>query len=499
MKKKAILKNGIKAVAFLLIFALLFQLTTELLRTKWVYDNQERYVYSGLYETAADSIDVLVLGSSQVTFGVSPVVLYDRAGISSYSLGGANASVVSNYYWLIEAEMTQDPSVVVLETSCMLEKLSASHERMRLDGMKLSANKLRFIQSFQDCTNESFLSFAVPLIKYHTRWSKLTSVDFDPDIYSSLCYRGFNVTDRCKKGLKYETMVIDNDDPEENVRKLYDYQVEYFEKIVAYCQENGVELLLIKTPKYSWTGSDSNQIQALADTCGLTYLDFNYEELMEAMDFDITTDMKDQDHLNTTGADKLSSYLADYLTEHCDLPDRRNDADYDLQIDRELYETERTDARLTAATDPAEWLALLKKHTACDILLSTYGDTAGLVSDELAALLADLGLETDLNALEEGYGFVARLTNDGTSVEEKTEKGYVSLSGELDDGTTYQVSIRNESSSKQSRQLIAGEDRSVDSQGLNITVYDQEEGLTIETVCIDLETGEMTCVTRADS
>ncbi|MCD7887962.1 MAG: hypothetical protein LUG44_10215 [Clostridiales bacterium] len=498
MNKKSILKTVCKAAAFLLIFALLFYQVEELLRTKWVYDNQERYVQSGLYETETDSIDVLVLGSSQVTFGVSPVVLYDQAGISSYTLGGANASVMSNYYWLIEAEKTQNPSVVVLEVSCMLEKLSASHERMRLDGMKLSANKLRFIQALQDSTDESFLSFAVPLIKYHTRWSMLTSVDFNPDIYSSLCYRGFNVTDKCKKGLKYKTMVIDNDDPEENVRELYDYQVEYFEKIVAYCQENNIELVLFKTPKASWTLSDSSQIQALADTYGLTYLDFNYEELMEAMDYDITTDMKDKDHLNTNGADKLSSYLADYLTEHFDLPDRREDLDYDLQIDRELYETERTDAYLTAATDPAEWLALLKEHSACDIFLSTYGDTAGLVSDELAARLADLGLETDLNAREEGYGFVAWLTNDGTSVEEKTAENYVSISGTLDNGVAYQVVSRNQSNRKQSKQLIGGEDQSINTPGLNITVYDESTETIIETVAIDLETGEMTCVTRSD-
>ncbi|MCD7838841.1 MAG: hypothetical protein LUG65_08015 [Clostridiales bacterium] len=498
MSKRKKIDIVLKCVVFVVIFALLFHLAGELLRTKWVTDNQERYIYSGLYETEEDSVDVLVLGSSQVTFGVSPVILYDQSGISCYTLGGAYASVLSNYYWLLEAEKTQNPSVVVLETSCMLEELSASHERMRLDDMKLSANKLRFIQSLQDYTSESFLSFAVSLIKYHSRWSKLTAVDFAPDADSSVCYRGFNITDKCKKNLKYETMVIDNDDPEEDVRELYDYQLEYFEKIVAYCQENDIELLLFKTPKDSWTGSDSNQIQTLADSYGLTYLDFNYEELLEAINFDITTDMKDRDHLNTSGADKLSSYLADYLTEHYDLPDRREDADYDLQIDRTVYDTERTDASLCTTTDPLEWLALLKEHTTCDIFLSTKGDTAGLVSDEMAALLADLGLETDLNQLPEGYGFVAWLTNDGTSVEEKMEEGYVSISGTLDDGIAYQVSSRNQEDKKQSKQVIGEENQSINTAGLNITLYDEATGTIVETVAIDLETGEMTCSTRSD-
>ncbi|MCC8121548.1 MAG: hypothetical protein LIO42_06160, partial [Oscillospiraceae bacterium] len=296
----------------------------------------------------------------------------------------------------------------------------------------------------------------------------------------------------------YTTLVIDNDDPEADVREMYDYQVAYFEKIVDYCRENDIELLLFKTPKGSWTLSDSNQVQTLADSCGLTYLDFNYEELLEAIGFDITTDMKDKDHLNTSGADKLSDYLADYAAAQYDLPDLREDLDYDLQINEKLYETERTDAYLCATTDPAAWLALLKEHSDCDIFLSTYSDTAGLVSDELAALLADLGLETDLNALEEGYGFVAWLTNDGTSVEEKTEESYVSISGTLDNGVAYQVTSCNQSNRKQSKQLIGGEDQSINTPGLNITVYDESTETIIETVAIDLETGEMTCVTRSD-
>ncbi|MCD8007840.1 MAG: hypothetical protein LUF68_02715, partial [Clostridiales bacterium] len=278
-----------------------------------------------------------------------------------------------------------------------------------------------------------------------------------------------------------------------------DYQVEYFDKIYTYCQENDMELLLVKTPKYSWIGSDAAQVQALADSYGLTYIDFNWEAMLTAIGFDINTDMKDYDHLNVLGAEKLSDWLCDYLGENYDLPDRREDETFDLQINRELYETERTDAYLCSTTDPVEWLTLLKQHTSCDIFLSTCGDVAGLVDDETAALLADLGLETDLNALPEGNGFVAWLTNDGTSVEEKTDSKYVSISGTMDNGVSYQVVSRNQKNNKQSKQFIGGEDQSVNTQGLNITVYDQEQDLVIETVCIDLETGEMTCVTRADS
>ncbi|MCD7821522.1 MAG: hypothetical protein LUG64_04845 [Clostridiales bacterium] len=495
MKRKTLLKGA----AFLLVFLLLLLAANRLMRYKAVTNggNQELLNAENLYALADDSVDVLVLGSSQVAFGVSPVEMYDHSGLSAYSIGMSQASMMGNYYWMLEVCKKQDPSVVMLDVSTLFEVSLENSERVSADVMRVSSNKLALVQAVAALHGESVLSYLFPLVKYHTRWYSLSAEDFG-GYDNDCCYRGFNITDKCIKGLSYNTLIIDNDDTTGNIRAMYEYQLVYFEQILAYCQENDIELLLFKTPKSSWTLSDSNQVQFLADSYGLTYLDFNYEELLEAIGFDITTDMKDKDHLNTSGADKLSDYLADYAAAQYDLPDRREDVDYDLQINGELYETERTDAYLCATTDPVEWLALLKEHTACDIFLSTYGDTAGLVSDELAALLADLGLETDLNELEEGYGFVAWLTNDGASVEEKTEESYVSISGTLDNGVAYQVTSRNQTSRKQSKQLIGGEDQSINTSGLNITVYDESTETIIETVAIDLETGEMTCVTRSD-
>ncbi len=497
MNKKTILKTGIKAVAFLLVFALALHLATELLRSKWTDGNQDRHVMQNFYALDEDSVDVLFLGSSQIIYGVNPVELYDYAGISAYCLGGASASLMSNYYWLIEAEKTQSPTVVMLEVSSMLEKVKEHQERKRVDEMNPSLNKLRFILSLRSLTTESTLSYLIPIVKYHSRWMDLEAKDFGEGLNSDVAYRGFDILDERKQGLDYDGMVIDNDDPEEDVRELYSYQLEYLEKIVEYCQDNDIELVLFKTPKYSWKGSDAAQVQALADTYGVEYLDYNWEERLTSFGFDIVTDMKDDEHLTTSGADKFTDCLADYLTAAYDLPDRREDEDYDLQINRETYAQEHTDAYLVTATDPVEWLTLLKEHSACDIFLATNGDVGGLASDEMAALLADLGLETDLNTLSSGDCLVAWLTNDGTSVEEVTGAGSAKISGTLDSGSAYSIVSKNKNGTTTAELTIGSADTSLNGAGLNIRVYSETRGLTIETVCIDLETGEMTCKTRA--
>ncbi len=499
MSKKVILKNGIKAAAFLVVFALLLHLTTEVLRTKWTEDNQDRYVLQNLYDLDEDSLDVLFLGSSQVIYGINPVELYDYAGISAYSLGGSSASLMSNYYWLIEAEKTQNPSVILLDTSSLLEEAREYQERKRVDEMKLSLNKLRFIHALTglDSISESFVSYLLLIFKYHSRWSTLEAQDFGQGLNPDLAYRGYNIAEQCKKGLDYDKMIIDNDDPEEDVRELYSYQLEYFEKIVDYCRENDIELLLFKTPKYSWKGSDAAQVQTLADQYGLTYLDFNREALLTAFGYNIETDMKDYDHLSALGTDKFSDYLADYLTANYDLPDRRDDPDYDLQINRDTYNVEHTDAYLLTTTDTVEWLTLLKQHSTCDIFIATNGDVGGLVSDELAALLADLGLKTDLNTLASGDCFVALLTNDGTSIEEVTASKQAKISGTLDNDATYKIISKNKNGTVSAELTINDNDSSLNGAGLNIRVYSETRGVALETACIDLETGEMTCKTRS--
>ena len=40
-------------------------------------------------------------------------------------------------------------------------------------------------------------------------------------------------------------------------------------------------------------------------------------------------DFRDPDHMNLGGANKFSYYFADYLAENYNLPDHRNDSDYE--------------------------------------------------------------------------------------------------------------------------------------------------------------------------
>jgi hypothetical protein len=317
---------------------------------------------------------------------------------------------------------------------------------------------------------------------------------------SSLSYRGMNISDKCKTGIDLSQMIIDNDDTDADVRELHDYQLEYFDKLVNYCRENGIELVLFKTPKMSWTGSDFAQVQELADEYGLEYMDFNQQELLDAIGFDCDTDMKDEDHMSLCGAEKLSRYLSDYLVENFSMPDRRGDLDFDLQIDRELYEQERTDAALNVTRDAVEWLTLLKEHTPCRVFIATKGNIGGKVSSDLADALAALGLETDLNSLKDGDVYIAVLNNSEVLVDLK-KHGSASASATMDNEMSYTLAADNgeDGASVSLSVKSGGSNRFRNKDGINIVVYEESSQQVINSVSIDVNNDNaMTVRPRAD-
>ena len=87
MKLKRILGRAVKVLIFFLIAALLFCLSNVFFTPKWRNTWRSTDTVTGFYALEEDSIDTLVLGSSQIISGVSAMQLYQEQGIRAYSLG----------------------------------------------------------------------------------------------------------------------------------------------------------------------------------------------------------------------------------------------------------------------------------------------------------------------------------------------------------------------------------------------------------------------------
>lgn len=326
MKK---LKTVLSVIAVLMAFAAVFCLVTRLLSPKYMTDLVEGSMISQYYGEAGGH-DVVLIGDCEVYANYSPMEMYRSQGITAYIRGSSQQLLWQSYYILKETLNYETPKAVVLNVNAMRysEPVKEEYNRLTIDNMRWSAEKVGIIQASMT-EEENFLSYVFQILRYHSRFDDLTVEDFE--------YL-FKRKDNTWNGY----LVNRNISPAGQLpvkRPLADYRFgdicyEYLDKITDLCEENGVELILVKAPSLYpyWYEEYDAQIAAYAEQNGLSY--YNFTEKVDEIGLDFQVDTYDAGlHLNHTGAVKLSNYFARILAQEHDLADHRNDPEI-----AEIYE-----------------------------------------------------------------------------------------------------------------------------------------------------------------
>ena len=104
---------------------------------------------------------------------------------------------------------------------------------------------------------------------------------------------------------------------------------QYLNKIIALAKENHIPLVLVKSPYSGITAEHQkkyNRVSEIAADADVPFLNFNL--LYRELGLDFETDFADTSHLNYQGNVKYTRYLAEYLKENYEIPDRRGDESY---------------------------------------------------------------------------------------------------------------------------------------------------------------------------
>jgi hypothetical protein len=442
------MKRIAKAAVFLSLCAALLLLTTKIYSKKFTNDNCQSYMVDELYQLEQNSVEVVFCGSSQVVFGVSGMELYERYGISAYSTGSPNQPILCSLGWLREIDKTQDIKVCVLDTSQLMEIGDESSYRQSIDLMHLSTNKWDIVQQHVQETkaeedgeaSDSLLSYLFPLLKYHTRWDSLTKQDFCYSVEDSPLFRGNYPANYTYSFSGYSDLMDTESEDADNLT-VKERQKNALVQMKQYCEENGIALLLIKTPKADWTESRQKNMQELAEELELPYLDYATEEGCQELGLDFYTDFKDPQHLNLRGADKLSDAVGAYLEEHYDLTDFRETAPMDDAV-LEEYETIRRQAYFKTEGDVVEFLTQVQEDylsTGDYDLVLTLNDDAicDAWTDEMQAALAACGIQTDISQLK-GKTYVASVVG-GTAEEKTSTSKELTRRGTLSNGGSWKA------------------------------------------------------------
>lgn len=324
-----------KAVRVSLIVLLLlgvFWFLNILISPKYMESLVEGSMISEYYDTPKNH-EVLFIGDCEVYANFSPMVLYEEEGISSYIRGSSQQLIWQSYGILKETLKYEKPKVVIFNVNAMRYStpVSEAYNRLTIDKMKWSKEKIEMI--FSSMTEEEdFWSYVFPILRYHSRIFELTEEDFTYLFQRRQnTFNGFLINQNVKgvESLPTKRPLTET--------KFADITYEYLDKIRELCEENNIELVLIKAPSLYpyWYTEYDEQIEEYASKYGLDY--YNFLENILEIGLDYSVDTYDGGlHLNLSGATKLSKYFAPILKEKYSLTDYRDNEEVNAYYQKEL-------------------------------------------------------------------------------------------------------------------------------------------------------------------
>lgn len=320
MKKKLYITRVVKITCFLLAITIsLSLLQTYFLRR--LDHNSTRL--NGYYQEKDESLDVVLLGASEIYTSFSAGLAYNKYGFTSYPFATESITAAGTITALKEIVRTQNPKLILIEPNAFLYSNTKNEEmephiRKLIDNIPLNSNKIEYINN--NVEPDEKLEYYVPLIKYHGMWrdypepARRVVSTILQDIRGRSILKGYRTTTdiynsdvkKINKRVDSETGVIPlNNELEQKLREL-----------LTYCVEQNLNVVFVRMPHMVYKKTydrvkRSNRAEQIVKGYGFDYL--NLERAWDKIGIDIKTDYYNLDHLNIYGTVKMTTYLGNII------------------------------------------------------------------------------------------------------------------------------------------------------------------------------------------
>lgn len=461
---------------------------------------EERWDNSGLEYSYQNKnyYDVLTTGTSMAVINISNEELYFNYGIAAMTLGEPEQPLFLTYYTLKEALNYQKPQVVVFDiqslfyTDEFIKQRFSMDERhyihFSLNAMKNGMTKKLALDEAKKYKKDlDEWDYYAGMYYNHSNWQDLKKDNFIRNKYSDIMFGNW-MSLIMQENVK-RIVFPDSVDKVNNIENISENSLKYFDLLVNLCREKNVELLLVRSSgaPYDFSWERDNAVNNLAQQYDLDFIDFNLVE--EEIGFDWSTDTVDGGHSNVSGVKKWTDYIGNYLTEHYDFQDRREDSKYDEYKENEEKYTDYLDAmnikialyKQLHFKDYLEQLAQI--DTSENVIMIAISDDGTAQLDEGdKQLLKDCGFQMDFSD-KFRYSYVGIKDNNG--VEENASEGSVSYSKLVTNDTNIEVTSGGALSDTSASIKVNGSEMVSGGRGFNIAVYNTATGNILSSVYFD--------------
>ena len=473
MKKKND-RNLIKIIGFLLVVCIVLGKTTSVLNYK---DTGGGGGWQRFYHMPQKTADVMFFGSSHAHCTVDHGLLWDQYGIAGYTLSAGSQRLDSTYYFLKEAIRVQKPKIAVVEVwGTVLDGMEYSEEAIYRNtlGMHWSKNLFEFVDYMAAGMGESSsyrnrVLCKLPII--HSRYKELSKEDFKDDLPYMRGYRGsFDI-------VSFETPVKVSADQKAELNPVCE---EYLYKIIELAKESGTQLVFMASP-YILSEEEQmrfNKTAEIAAQESIPMLDYN--QLRDEIGLDYAVDFRDSDHVNNSGAAKVTDHLARFLTANYELTDHRGDSKYkDWDLNKQYLDDKRETNMLNGLTDAGSYLQGVSTLQNRTVILSLNGNYMA-AGDSYYDGLAALGI-----CYEDYQKGGVWIFENGVPTLYLSGKEY-SQKYPIKDGEIYVKSELHNEDCEDTELILNGKNYSFVENGLNILIYDQDTKQVIDHAGTDI-------------
>lgn len=157
----------------------LLLLTLVVSMAKFLGPEKEFRKYTDFYSCKND-YDVLFLGTSRITIGISPMELWKDYGITSYNLGNYSQTIPLSYWVFKNALNYADPKLIVIDVWDIDKDYKDCMKSQEVfDYMPLNLDKIDAVYDLYPAGERMRYLFNFAL--YHTRWDEIDAAFWQRD------------------------------------------------------------------------------------------------------------------------------------------------------------------------------------------------------------------------------------------------------------------------------------------------------------------------------
>lgn len=473
--------NFIKVLLFVL---LVYSLGSRLLEIFSYKDMGGGGGWQRFYQEGVSSADVYFVGSSHAHCTIDHGTLWEEYGIAGFTLSAGFQQLDASYHCVQEILRVKHPEVIMVE---VLDVAGEGFDNKDEDvyrnslGMKWSGNLWEYVCHLadnmgKDRTWRNGVFTKIPII--HSRYNELTQEDFQDSMPYMRGYRGDFLIER------FDRPTAENN---RETSAIHPDKMEMLVRMVEAAREEGVSLVFFAAPYYLSEEEQMkfNAVEEFARENEVPFLNFNH--MYDDLELDFAVDFRDVSHLNNDGAKKVTRYIAEFLEERYEIPDRRGEEGYELWDQNARYLHNKGSAHeLESAKDVNEYLQVLPELWEEKTVILALTGYYGALGDVYVESLEKLGISRE--EYELGGAWVFR---NGEMIKRLPGKDYTCCMN-IKNGEIHLESSLHEEGQEFTEEvllMVNGKDYRMVENGVNVIVYDEDMNQFIDIAGDDVYLG----------